>query len=585
MTLTDLWSRAHANPGADFLIGINQRMSYGQLTSAVSGWLAVFDTTDVCPGDRIIIRTANEAAACSVFIAALMDGIVPVILSPETRSDRLTAIVDAVTPKSIFFDAGTAETNTPAVFEIEKGTSARSLWRGRRHQTLIPNLPEGNRSPRLPDDPDELAYILFTSGTTQSPSGVMISRRNLLANLATLSRLFGYTAHSRIFNDMVLAHADGLVQGPLLALANGCAFVRSGGFSLQNLESWLNRISRERISHVITVPTIWSMIDRYAQHDDYFNSPELTWLMSSAAVLDPMLWARIEKRFSKPLCNQYGLTETVTTAIYAGPHEGMGAKDTIGHPVDCEARLDAGPDGVGELQLRGDNIFTGYWNNPDRTASSFTDDGWFRTGDIATTGSDGSYQILGRAKTVIKSGGFLIRPEEIDEALARHPAVVEVATLSLPHAEFGEIPISAVVLDRDVSEVELTEHTRRSLEPLKVPKRILRLDTIPRGESGKAQIGPLREQLVERMQQPGAGQTAHDIFDRIRAIAAEVFRVDVETLNANSTPSNTTGWDSFSQVNLIFALEDHFDLRLPVSAVAGIRRLGEFETILADVKA
>lgn len=584
-TLADLWRPAQTHLKADFLVGLDSRMNYGQLASAVHGWLALYDVRDVKPGNRIIIQTANEAAASSAFIAALLDGIVPIILSPETRKERLGAIVGSVAPKLFVCDANADETSADAVFEIEHSTAKRSLLGDRRYPSLIPNLPEGKRPPHLPDDPDELAYILFTSGTTQSPSGVMISRRNLLANLATLSRLFGYSAQSRIFNDMVLAHADGLVQGPLLALANGCAVVRSGGFSLQNLENWLNRIRKERASHVVSVPTIWSMIDRYAQHDDYFDAPEMKWLMSSAAVLEPALWARIERRFSKPLCNQYGLTETVATAIYAGSQEEMGAKGTIGHPVDCDARLDAGPDGIGELQLRGDNIFTGYWKNPDRTAASFTEDGWFRTGDIATTGSDGSYQILGRAKAAIKSGGFLIRPEEIDEALARHPAVVEVATIALPHVDFGEIPVSAVVLDSDVSEAELTQHTRRTLEPLKVPKRILRIDRIPRGESGKAQLGPLREQLAERMQQSGPGSTTDDIFERLRSVAADVFRVDVATLNADSTPSNTEGWDSFSQVNLIFAIEDQFGLRLPVSAVAGARRLGEFANVIADAKA
>lgn len=584
-TLADLWAPAQANPRSDFLVGVKTCMSYGQLVSAVKGWLALFDTHDVHPGNRVVIRTANEAAASSAFIAALLDGIVPIILSPETRANRLHAIVDTVAPKLSLYDAGSGERPAGAVFEIGQLVAKRSLLGNRRHHGLIPDLPNGNRLPSLPDDPDELAYLLFTSGTTRSPSGVMISRKNLLANLATLSRLFGYTEKSRIFNDMVLAHADGLVQGPLLALANGCAFVRSGGFSLQNLEGWLNRIRSEQATHVISVPTIWSMIDRYAKHDDYFDAAELIWLMSSAAVLEPALWARIEKRFRKPLCNQYGLTETVTTAIYAGSHADMGEHGTIGRPVDCEARLETGSDGTGELQLRGDNIFMGYWQNSERTEASFTADGWFRTGDIARIDSDGSYRILGRAKAVIKSGGFLIRPEEIDEALSRHPAVAEVATVALPDADFGEIPVSAVVLDGDVGEADLTDHVRHILEPLKVPKRILHVDRIPRGESGKAQLGPLREELASRMRRAAAAPDARDTFERIRTVAAQEFRIDAAALSSASTPSDTTGWDSFSQVNLIFAIEDHFGIQLPVSAVAGVRRLGEFVKAVEDATA
>lgn len=603
LTLARLWDRAGADPRSEFLVTASDRISYGALTGLVRGWLAVFDAKGLTPGRQVMIMTANEGAAISAFIAALLDGLVPVMLTPDTPTTRATTIVESVAPGLIVADAVRAAEGWCAdvpLLTIQPPPARKPRgWRPFASRSATPaatfglDLPEARRAPRLPDDPDGLAYVLFTSGTTQAPSGVMLTQRNLLANLTTLSRLFGYDRSSRIFNDMVLAHADALVQGPLLALANGCALVRSGGFTIQGMEDWLNRVRLERASHVIAVPTVWSMIDRYARHDDYFDAPECRALLSVAARLDPELWRRIETRFERPVFNQYGLTETVASALYAGPHAEMGAFGSIGRPVDCEARI-AGPDGSaaganapGELQLRGANIFKGYWKNPERSASAFTADGWMRTGDIAQGRQDGSYDILGRIKTVIMCGGFLIRPEEIDEVMMTHPAVAASATVALPDPDFDEIPVTAVVLDAPADEAALTAHARRGLEALKVPKRILALPAIPRGDAGKPRLDQLRTALQSALATeagPDKRPDAGDTLGQVCALAAEVFRVDVASLGPGSTSDTVPGWDSFAGVNLIVAAEKHFGLHIPVALAVSMRSLGDLAAFVEGAR-
>lgn len=601
LTLARLWDRVGADPRSEFLVTAGERLSYGALAGLVRGWLTVFDAKGLTPGTAVMVITASEGAAISAFIAALLDGLVPVMLTPDTPASRAATIVESVTPGLIVTDAvRTAEgwcAGAPllAIQPVAARARNRGGWRPFGSRSAAPagafglDLPEARRAPRLPDDPDDLAYVLFTSGTTQAPSGVMLTRRNLLANLTTLSRLFGYDSSSRIFNDMVLAHGDGLVQGPLLALANGCALIRGGGFTIQGMEDWLNRVRLERASHVIAVPTVWSMIDRYARHDDYFDAPECRALLSVAARLDPELWRRIETRFERPVFNQYGLTETVASALYAGPHPEMGAFGTIGRPVDCEARI-AGSDGsaadgdaAGELQLRGANIFKGYWKNPERSADTFTADGWMRTGDITRRRKDGSYDILGRIKTVIMCGGFLIRPEEIDEVMMAHPAVAESATVALPDPDFGDIPVTAVVLDTPADEAALTAHARRGLEALKVPKRILALPAIPRGDAGKPRLDRLRAALQSALTAeaaPDKRPDAGDTLGQVCALAAEVFRVDAASLGPGSTSDTVSGWDSFAGVNLIIAAERHFGIRIPVALAVSMRSLGDLSAFV-----
>jgi long-chain acyl-CoA synthetase len=585
LTLPTLWSSIVGDPSRDFLVQPERRTSYRELAERIREVVALFDQKGVQPGDRMLIVTTNEAVAIAVFLAGLLDGVVPVMLTPQTADARVASIRDSTAPTLVFSDASRmGEAWAKGAVEIRPFTAAKpSLFGKFRGSPAVASeitLPRSGRAPRLPEALDELAYLLFTSGTTQAPSGVMVSRRNLFADVATISRLFGYGSQSRIFNDMVLAHADGLVQGPLLAVANHCALIRQGGWTLTGQEDWLNAVRRTRATHVITVPTVWAMIDRYASHDDYFDAPECQALFSVAAFLSPDLWSHLERRFKKPVFNHYGLTETVTSALYAGAGPELGAVGTVGLPVDCAARIQAvggeRSGGPGELQLKGDNIFIGYWQNPERTAETFTPDGWMRTGDLAEQDANGSYRIVGRLKSVIMSAALLIRPEEVDEALLRHPAVAQAVTVGMPDPEFEEVPYSAVVLDRPVDEAELTAHCRTFLEALKVPKRIIAVDAIPRGDAGKPQLNAVRAMLTEATSapvleaQPGKS-TASAVFE----VAAEVFRTSPDRLDPSMGPDEIAGWDSFSQINLIFAAERRFGIAIPVAKVAGIRTLAD----------
>lgn len=582
LSLSDLWSRITALPTAEFLVRPDRVFTYGELADQMSGFLALFDARSVRRGDRILIVCANEIVAISAFLAGLLDGVVPVMLTHDTAVERIEGIWSSTKPALVVTDAqrfiGTW--NADAIAVAPYGRRKPSLFGRSRGATGI-DLPPSTRAPTLPQALDELAYLLFTSGTTQAPSGVMLSRGNVLANLATLSRLFSYSPASRIYNDMILAHGDGLVQGPLLSVVNGCALIRQGGYSLPSQEAWLNGVRATRATHVITVPTVWAMIDRYAAHDDYFDAPECVALLSVAARLDADLWQRLENRFKRPVFNQYGLTETVASALYAGSHPEMGAFGTIGVPVDCEARTQAPQGGTGELLLKGSNIFMGYWQNPDRTAASFTADGWMRTGDLAEQRPDGSFQILGRLKSVIMSGGFLIRPEEVDEALLRHPAIAQAVTVAIPDPEWEEVPMAVVVLDRAVSEAELTTHCRSLLEPLKVPKRIIAVEAVPRGDAGKPQIAAVRA-ILEKAIAPPAGPLSGAGASRQQAVlnvAAQVFRADPASLTPAMGPQDVAGWDSFSQISLVFAMEARFGISIPPSKVAGIRTLADLIAI------
>ena len=608
--LKTVWASIYGHAKREFIRSPLGSFSYGSLADLVMRFCGCFDLEQLARGDRVVIVSANEPAAGSAFLAALLDGRVPVMLSPDSKPDRIRAICRSVEPAILVADQGLAEglgvdfpasarlIAIPSSARFETGRSGldaarRGLARLFKSETPTTglDLPADGREPLLPATDDSLAYILFTSGTTSSPSGVQISRNGLMAHLETLTRLFGYGADSRIFNATPLAHTDGLVQGLLLAAANGSVLLRPGPFSLPNLETWLDQIAAWEATHFITNPTVLTLAYRFAQHEDYFDDERFSGILSSASTLRPELWGKLEKRFGCSVFNLYGMTETVANATYAGRHPEMGPVGTIGVPVDCELRLmEIRADGSqlesaveGEIQLRGENVFQGYWKDAERTARTFTEDGWMRTGDLARRGENGGLSIIGRVKTMINMGGQSVMPEEIDEALAAHAAVVDVATVGIADPEFEEVAVAAVVLERPTSETELAEHCRRRLEHLKVPKRILAVDRIPRGDAGKPKIVELRALLAPLLAAgeaagPGPDDNRPVSAAAICAVAAEVFRVPADELSVNSSPATVESWDSFNQLNLMIEAENRFKVRIPASQVASIRTLGDLVT-------
>lgn len=583
---TSLWSNLQSGGGSEFWVTPSLELSYGDALRGVQRWLAAFDAAGLKPGDRVVIRTAQDHVAAVAFLAGLVDGVVPVLLEGSCPDARFQAIVGMTEPGLVLSD--NAVPDLP-VATYKRVLTARQKPRGLRFFGTrieldgfgLEGLEPSERPARQPDD-DGIAYLLFTSGTTASPSGVVISRSNLAANLATIERLFEYTSSSRIFNDMVLAHADGMIQGPILAVWSSGAVLRAGGFDVSRIEEWLACVRRFRATHVITVPTVWALIDRLAAHDDYFDSPECALLMTVAAKMPAPLWSRIEARFGRALINHYGLTETVASSLYAGSKSGLGAHGTVGIPIDCEARIAgfSAEDASGELELRGANVFSAYWRNPERTAASFTEDGWFRTGDLARKRTDGSYEVVGRVKTAIVSGGVLIHPEEIDDAMLRHPCVTESVTVGVVDEVFDEISVTCVVLSRPCDEASLTAHLRQFVEPRKVSKKIFSVNGIPKGLSGKPQLIELRNEVIRLMQNETGVLCSVDHTAAVLSIAARVFRVPLAELSIHTRATDVAGWDSFTQLNLVLHIEEHFACQISAAQVSALRSLGDFVRVV-----
>lgn len=566
----------------------DRTLSYGAAARQVSRCCGMFDDLGLAPGDRVLIGLGDEGLATTLFVAALLDGCVPVMLGPDLPQPRARGIAALTEPKLAVLEAGEdapgwlpADTRLMRSGGAKPGILGRLGLVGRGTDGAMEAALNGAtpRAPRGDNAADALAYILFTSGTTSAPKGVQITHSNLAAMLEVIARVHRLDASSRVFNALALIHADGLIRGPLLALSCGAVLIRAAPFRMQELEDQLNMVRARRITHVQAVPTIWGYIDRYAEHDDYFDSPECVALMSSAAWLDPALADRLRARFGKPVISVYGLTETVCDALYAGDWPDCGTPGTLGLAHGCEVRLadpESGakvqPGETGEIWIRGPIVSPGYYRAPDLTAARFAA-GWLRTADLARLREDGSYDFMGRLSTRIMSGGHLIAPEEIDEALARHPAIAEAVTLALPDPDLEEIAVCAVVADQPVEEATLSAFLAPLLEAHKIPKRIVAVTAIPRGPAGKPDLEALRGQLQAAMGAE-ARVAASNADAEVIGIVARTLRVAPDTLGHADGPQSLPAWDSFAHINLILAIEQGLGLRIPTAEVMRIDSIG-----------
>jgi malonyl-CoA/methylmalonyl-CoA synthetase len=348
-----------------------------------------------------------------------------------------------------------------------------------------------------PPSPDAAALIVYTSGTTGPPKGVVLAHRAISSNLAAVASAWAWTRRDRVVHALPLSHVHGLVLGTLGPIRLGATAHHVGAFSPE-------AIAAAGGSMVFGVPTMWGRIADAAERDDAvaraFGAARL--LVSGSAGLPATLHHRLRAALGRRVVERYGMTETLfqaaeraaTTAppgSVGPPLAGVSIRlaDDAGAPLDRPE-----PDELGEVQVRGPSLFDGYLGLPEATAAAHTADGWFRTGDIGAWREDGALRLLGRRSgDLIKSGGYRIGAGEIETCLQDHRAVAEVAVTGEPDPDLGERIVAWVVCREPVEPGVLVDHVASQLAPHKRPREVRFLEALPRNEMGKVRKAALPE--------------------------------------------------------------------------------------------
>ena len=471
-------------------------LDYRGLRAVIADTLATLNALGIGRGDRvaIVLNNGPEMAACYMACAS---GVTSAPLNPAYRADEFEFYLQDLNAKALIVEAGST---SPAVVVAEKlGVRlidlAAQAGGPAGAYTLVARDGQGAAAAAAHGGfarPDDVSMVLHTSGTTSRPKIVPLSQANLVASATHIGRTLRFTPADRGLNIMPLFHIHGLIAGILAPLSAGSFVFCTPGFNALKFFAWMDEA---KPTWYTAVPTMHqAILSRAGKNADVIARHPLRFLRSSSSSMPPQVIAELEQVFGAPLIESYGMTEAThqmasnplppavrkpgTVGIAAGPEVAiMGEDGSLLAPGD-----------TGEIVIRGPNVTAGYENNPTANAEGWRK-GWFRTGDQGMMDADGYISITGRLKEIINRGGEKVSPREVDEILMDHPDVAQVVCFGMPHPKLGEEVAAAVVLreGRSATERELQAFVSSRAAEYKVPKKILILDEIPKGATGKLQ--------------------------------------------------------------------------------------------------
>jgi acyl-CoA synthetase (AMP-forming)/AMP-acid ligase II len=456
--------------------------------------------------DRVAIMLPNGPEMAAAFLA-IGSGATAAPLNPAYRGDEFEFYMSDLNARALVAEAGSSSPALEAAKKLgiavltltpepARGAGAFSLSGATRGAAARPGRAGA----------EDVALILHTSGTTSRPKIVPLSQANVTKSADNIATSLAFTAADRGLNIMPLFHIHGLIAGLLAPLSRGGSVFCTPGF---NALKFFAAMEESKPTWYTAVPTMHqAILTRAGGNREIIARHPLRFIRSSSSSLPPQVIAELEAVFHAPVIEAYGMTEA-SHQMASNPLDGVRKPGSVGLAAGPEvAIMDA--DGrllrrgeIGEIVIRGENVTAGYENNPAANAEAFVD-GWFRTGDQGVIDADGYVSLTGRLKEIINRGGEKISPREVDEALMDHPAVLQVVTFAMPHEKLGEDVAAAVVLREGASatEQELRAFLAQRIAAYKTPKKILLLDEIPKGATGKLQRIGLAQKLGLGQQLP-----------------------------------------------------------------------------------
>ena len=480
---------AIAAPGRD-------AVSYEALRAEVERLAGQLRAVGVERNDRVAIVLPNGPEMAVLFLAVASCA-TAAPLNPDYREQEFRFYLDDLDAKLLITRAGEgAEAHAAAPAETRRVVLDGVA--GALNLTLDGEPVEAAEARYA--EPDDIALVLHTSGTTSRPKMVPLSQRNVTTSAGNIMRSLELTPADRCLNVMPLFHIHGLMSAVLGSLAAGATVACAPGFDAFRFFEWFGEV---RPTWYTAVPTMHQLIlQRAGRHGEVIAANPLRFLRSSSASLPPSVMAELEATFGAPMIEAYGMTEASHQMACNPLPPGERKPGSVGRGTGVELAI-MDEDGAlqpagatGEVVIRGASVTAGYEHNAEANAGAFTD-GWFRTGDQGYLDPDGYLFLTGRLKEIINRGGEKVSPREVDEVLLQHPAVEQAVTFAVPHDRLGEEVAAAIVLvaGAQVTERELRDYAGEQLAPFKVPRRWVFVDEVPKGPTGKLQRIGLHEQL------------------------------------------------------------------------------------------
>jgi acyl-CoA synthetase (AMP-forming)/AMP-acid ligase II len=523
-----LAKRAGRTPEAIAIVALNQApLAYGELYDQIQEVVLALRSIGIRRNDRVGIVLPNGLEMAVAFLG-VASGATAAPLNPAHRAAEFEASLVDIQAKALIVGAG-VDSPARAVAQSRGLPIVELHSRPRAGASLFDPTEERRVSIEHPEfaRPGDVALLLSTSGTTARPKLVPLTHANLLESARNIQTTLALTHTDRCLNVMPLFHIHGLVGALLSSLVAGASVVCTPDLQLPQFFAWLEEFCP---SWYTAVPTMHRAVlsSARAHGPDLQRTRSLRFIRSSSAPLPPNLMRELEQAFDVPVLEAYGMTEA-SHQICSNPLPPRERKEgSVGLAAGTEISVVDGrgnlltPGEVGEIVIRGANVMSGYAANPGANECCFSH-GWFRTGDQGYLDNDGYLFIVGRLKEIINRGGEKISPFEVDQILLDHPAIAEAVTFAVAHATLGEDIAAAVVLkpESHTTEQELQTFVATRLTECKVPRRIIIVDHIPRGATGKIQRVGLAQVFAEELRSDPAAPT-NDFEAAVASIYCEV---------------------------------------------------------------
>jgi len=480
-----------------------QRVTYAELDEKVNRTAGYLQSLGVQPGDRVALQLSKSLEFILLHLGTARLGAITLPLNLAYPPDELKYFLEDSGAKLFF----ALDLNTEKI------------------QSILPDLPDLQEcifiDPTKPDqfssiissyqpsishhpisDPSDTAVIIYTSGTTGRPKGAEITHGNLISNLEALHEAWGWQPEDVLLHVLPIFHVHGLFVALHGALCAGATALLMREFDARKT---LQNLVEHHCTVLMAVPTIHKRLLDVPDAKS-FDLSHVRLITSGSDRLPDDVFTSFQHTFGHTLLERYGMTETGMNC--SNPLRGERRIGSVGFPlpgvelriVDSETGETLPIGEIGDVQLRGPNVFKGYWRQPDKTSASFSADGWFKTGDLGFREQDGYITLCGRSKDLIISGGLNIYPPEVERVLVEHQDVAACAVIGCPDEEWGEKVVAVVVPDRSeaVSGSDLIAFCRERLAPYKSPKSIVFRDDLPRNAMGKVQKAKLRAEVCSQ---------------------------------------------------------------------------------------
>ena len=578
--------KAHAerSPESTAILGPGRApLTYERLQRQVQDVVSQLNELGIGRNDRVAIVLPNGPEMAVAFLS-IASGATSAPLNPAYRTPEFEFYLSDLNAKALIVLEGIDSPATEAAQAL--GTSVIALMPvadGPAGLFTLSGDPQPLSALAGRADPEDIALVLHTSGTTSRPKIVPLRHINICTSAGNVGAALALAVGDRCLNIMPLFHIHGLIGATLSSVSAGASIVCTPGFDESRFFEWMEEC---RPTWYTAVPTMHqAVLARAPVNRDIVARCPLRLIRSSSSSLPPQVMAELESAFSAPVIESYGMTEA-SHQMTSNPLPPRQRKaGSVGVPAGPEvAIMDEGgnllpPETTGEIVIRGANVTRGYENNPAANARAFSS-GWFRTGDQGHMDADGYFAITGRLKEIINRGGEKIAPREVDEMFLDHPAVAQAVTFAVPHPTLGEDIAAAVILREHASieEKQLREFAFARLADFKVPSQVLIVDEIPKGPTGKLQRIGLAEKLAEALKPPYMAPRG-PLEETLAGMWAEVLNLERVGMYDNFF---ALGGDSLLATRLVTRVRAAFQVELPVTTAFRAPILADQALVIED---